>query len=131
MEPNSNIYDLASDFALHIVYLYKSLSNDKHEYVMSKQLLRSGTSVGANVFEAKNAFSRDDFAYKMSISLKEAGESGFWIDLLHRASFLTDEEYNSLYQEWNHLYAVLVKIVKSTKPQTFKIENPSNSNQQQ
>ena len=121
---SSNVYDLACHFALSIVGLYKYLTETKNEYVMSKQLLRSGTSVGANVFEGKNAYSRDDFAYKMSIALKEAGESGFWIDLLYRSHYLNDEEYNSLYQEWNHVYAVLIKIVKATKPQIFKINNP-------
>ena len=88
---------------------------------MSKQLFRAGTSIGANAFEGKNAYSRDDFAFKMSIALKEAGESGFWIDILHRTEYLNDQEYESLYKEWNHLYAVLVKIVKATKPQIFKI----------
>ncbi len=115
------IYELASDFALRIVNLYKYLTEEKKEFVMSKQLLRSGTSIGANSFEGKNAHSRDDFAYKMSIALKEAGESGFWIDLLHRSHFLDEKQYASLYQDWNHVYAVLVKIVKATKPQFFKI----------
>jgi len=90
---------------------------------MSKQLLRSGTSIGANVFEAKNACSRDDFAYKMSIALKEAGESGFWIDIHYKTGYLAEEAYISLHTEWNHVYAVLVKIVKSSKPQIFKIED--------
>ena len=90
---------------------------------MSKQLLRSGTSIGANCFEGKDAHSRDDFSYKMSVALKEAGESGFWIDLLHRANYLDDKQYDSLFQDWNHVYAVLVKIVKATKPQIFKINN--------
>ena len=89
---------------------------------MSKQLFRSGTSIGANAFEGKNAYSRDDFAFKMSIALKEAGESGFWIDILHRTEYLNDQEYDSLYNDWNHLYAILVKIVKATKPQFLKIE---------
>ena len=119
----NNIYDLASAFALRIVKLYNYLTGDKKEHVMSKQLLRSGTSIGANCFEGKNAYSRDDFAFKMSVALKEAGESGFWIDLLHRAEYLDDKQYESLFQDWNHVYAVLVKIVKATKPQIFKINN--------
>ena len=121
-ESANNIYELASDFALRIVNLYKFLTEEKKEYIMSKQLLRSGTSIGANSFEGKNAHSRDDFSCKMSIALKEAGESGFWIDLLHRANYLDDKQYDSLFQDWNHVYAVLVKIVKSTKPQIYKIK---------
>ncbi len=121
----NNVYELASDFALRIVKLYSYLTCDKKEYVMSKQLLRSGTSIGANCFEGKNAYSRDDFAFKMSVALKEAGESGFWIDLLHRACYLDDKQYESLYEDWNHVYAVLVKIVKATKPQIFRISSQS------
>ena len=120
----NNIYELSSSFALRTVKLYKYLTEEKKEYVMSKQLLRSGTSIGANSFEGKNTHSRDDFAYKMSIALKEAGETGFWIDLLHRANYLDDNQYDSLFQDWNHVYAVLVKIVKATKPQILNI-NPT------
>ncbi|MBR5686435.1 MAG: four helix bundle protein [Prevotella sp.] len=116
----NNIYEIASDFAIRIVKLYKYLTESKNEHVMSKQLLRAGTSIGANAFEGKNAYSRDDFAFKMSIALKEAGEAGFWIDLLHRSQYLDDTQYESLFQDWNRLYAVLTKIVKSTKPQIFK-----------
>ena len=65
----------------------------------------------------------------MSIALKEAGESGFWIDLLHKTEYLNDQEYESLYNDWNRVYAVLVKIVKATKPQIYKItEQTNNSN---
>ena len=126
MESANNIYEIASAFAIRIVKLYKYLTEQKNEFVMSKQLFRSGTSIGANAFEGKNAYSRDDFAYKMSIALKEAGESGFWIDLLHRTGYLSDEEYQSLFDDWNQVYAVLVKIVKATKPQIFKIEKNTN-----
>lgn len=122
-ETANNIYELASGFALRIVNLYKYLTEKKKEYVISKQLLRSGTSIGANCFEGKNAYSREDFAYKMSIALKETGESGFWIDLLHRVNNLDDNQYDSLFQDWNHVYAVLVKIVKATKPQILKLSS--------
>ena len=89
-ETANNTYVLASGFALRIVNLYKYLTEKKKEYVISKQLLR----IGANCFEGKNAYSREDFAYKMSIALKETGESGFWIDLLHRANYLDDNQYD-------------------------------------
>lgn len=72
----NNIYELASNFALRIVKLYKYLTENKKEHIMSKQLLRAGTSIGANCFEGKNGHTRDDFAYKMSIALKKAGETG-------------------------------------------------------
>ncbi len=119
----NNIYELASDFALRIVNLYKYLIGEKKEFVISKQLLRSGTSIGANTFEGKNSYSREDFAFKMSIALKEAGESGFWIDLLHRSGYLDDKQYESLFHDWNRVYAVLIKIVKATKPQTSKLKS--------
>ena len=122
-EVANNVYELSRDFALRIVNLYKFLTGEKKEFVISKQLLRSGTSIGANSFEGKNAYSREDFAYKMSVALKEAGETGFWIDLLHRANYLDDKQYDSLFQDWNHIYAVLVKIVKATKPQILNLKS--------
>ena len=122
-EVANNVYELSRDFALRIVNLYKFLTDEKKKFVISKQLLRSGTSIGANSFEGKNAYSREDFAYKMSVALKEAGETGFWIDLLHRANYLDDKQYDSLFQDWNHIYAVLVKIVKATKPQILNLKS--------
>ena len=122
-EVANNVYELSRDFALRIVNLYKFLTDEKKEFVISKQLLRSGTSIGANSFEGKNAYSREDFAYKMSVALKEAGETGFWIDLLHLANYLDDKQYDSLFQDWNHIYAVLVKIVKATKPQILNLKS--------
>ena len=112
----NNIYEVTSSFAIRIVNLYKYLTETKHEYVMSKQLFRSGTSIGANAFEGKNAQSRADFSNKMNIALKEATESGFWIDLLHKTGYLDEEQYTSLYKDWNVIMGVLTKIVKATKP---------------
>ena len=76
-EIENNIYDLSKEFAIRIVKLYNYLKDNKQEYVMSKQLFRSGTSIGANVFEGRNAQSRADFTTKMNIALKEATESGY------------------------------------------------------
>jgi four helix bundle protein len=115
LEINNNLYEIASDFAVRIVNLYKYLTDQKKEYVMSKQLFRSGTSIGANAFEGKNAYSRDDFAFKMSVALKEAGESGFWIDLLHRTEYLNDQEYESLYNDWNRSLCRIGKNCESYK----------------
>ena len=85
MEIENDIYVLSKAFALRIIHLYRYLTNEKRENVISKQLLRSGTSIGANVHEAKNAQSRADFSSKMNIALKEATESEYWIDLLKEA----------------------------------------------
>lgn len=82
------------NFAVRIVNLYKYLCSDKKEFVLSKQLLRSGTSIGANVKEAINAQSRNDFLSKMNISLKEAGEAEYWIELLIATEYLNEKEGN-------------------------------------
>ena len=113
----NNIYDLSSDFAIRIIKLYQYLTEQKKERIISKQLLRSGTSIGANAFEGKNAYSKEDFTFKMNIALKEAGETGYWIDILHKTHYLDDAQYNSLFKDWNRIYAVLVKIVKASKSQ--------------
>ncbi len=111
----NNVYEITSEFAIRIVKLYKYLTEEKHEYILSKQLFRSGTSIGANSFEGKNAQSRADFNSKMNIALKEATESGFWIDLLHKTEYLDETQYKSHYNDWNKIMGVLTKIVKATK----------------
>jgi four helix bundle protein len=113
----NNIYEISKAFAVRIVNLYSHLTENKKEFVMSKQLLRSGTSIGANVFEGKQAQSRADFSSKMNIALKEASESGYWIELLYDTHFLSDSEYESLFSDCKRIIAVLTKIVKSTKVQ--------------
>jgi len=92
----NDIYILSKSFALRVVRLYKYLTDEHKEYVLSKQLLRSGTSIGANVHEGKNGQSRADFCSKMNIALKEATESNYWIDLLREAEYISETEYNSL-----------------------------------
>ena len=114
-EIENNIYELARDFAIRIVNMYKYLVENNKEYIMSKQLFRSGTSIGANVFEGKNAQTRPDFTTKMNIALKEATETGYWLDLLHETDFLNDETFGSINNDCNRIKAVLTKIVKSTK----------------
>lgn len=117
-QPESDIYNLSKSFALRIVNLYKYLRDIKKEYVISKQLLLSGTSVGANVHEAKNAQSRPDFNSKMNISLKEANETEYWLDLLADADYISQKQYDSIKADCNHIVAVLTKIVKATKKQS-------------
>ena len=111
---DNNVYDITRNFSIRVVNLYKHLC-DNNEFIMSKQLFRAGTSIGANVFEGKNAQSRPDFTNKMNIALKEATESAYWIDLLHATHYLTDTEYDSIFNDCNKIIAVLTKIVKATK----------------
>ena len=114
-ETENNIYEISRTFAIRIVNLYKYLKEERSEFIMSKQLFRSGTSIGANVFEGKNAQSRADFTNKMNVALKEATESAYWIDLLHETHFLNDKEFDSIYDECSKIIGVLTKIVKATK----------------
>lgn len=103
------------NFAVRIVNLYKYLCNDKKEFILSKQLLRSGTSIGANVKEAINAQSRSDFLSKMNISLKEAGEDEYWIELLMATEYLNEKEGNSILNDCVEIKKILHSIVKKIK----------------
>ena len=100
-------------FAIRIVNLYKLLSETKREYVLSKQLLRSGTSIGANIAEAQHAQSKPDFASKMYISLKEASETRYWINLLNATGYLDSTEYASISTDCNELISILVATCKT------------------
>ena len=102
------------DFAVRIVNLYKYLAYEKQEYVLSKQLLRSGTSIGANVAEAQKAQTRPDFNTKMNIALKEANETYYWLRLMHKTDYLTDVEFNSIEPDIKELIAILTAICKKT-----------------
>jgi four helix bundle protein len=97
-------------FAVRIVNLYKYLCEEKKEYVLSKQLLRSGTSVGANLAESEYAISEKDFLNKIYIALKESAETVFWLDLLFETEYLTETEYNSINEE----ALELLKMLKAT-----------------
>ena len=111
-----NIVETKSfNFAVRIVNLYKYLTDTKKEYVLSKQLLRSGTSIGANVAEAEQAQSKPDFVSKMNIALKETSETKYWIKLLHVTEFLSEKESNSLLADCVELEKLLVSIIKSSK----------------
>lgn len=112
MEKDNLIQQKSFDFSLSVIALYKSLSK-KNEYVLSKQLLRSATSVGANVEEALAAQSKKDFLHKMSIASKEARESRYWLRLLDKSD-LVDEDYSDYLADVESLINILTKIVKST-----------------
>jgi four helix bundle protein len=102
-------------FAVRIVNLYKHLCDEKREFVLSKQVLRSGTAVGALVREAEHAESRSDFVHKLSIALKEANETEYWLLLLERTDYLTKMEFDSVHQDIIELLKLLTSIINSTK----------------
>ena len=102
-------------FAKRIAKCYRYLNDKKKEAVMSKQLLRCGTSIGANVREGLYAQSRKDFISKLNIALKEAGETDYWLDVIHSAGYFTDDEYNSLQVDNDELLKLLTSIIKKTK----------------
>ena len=107
--------DKSFQFALRIVKLYKYLADEKKEYVLSKQLLRSGTSIGANIREAQNAQSKPDFIHKLSISQKECDEVLYWLELLHQSEYLTEIEFNSIHSEANELLKMLRSAIITSK----------------
>ncbi len=115
MKENNIVEEKSFEFSVRIVNLYKHLTTTKQEYVMSKQLLRSGTSIGANICEAQQAQSSMDFLSKMSIALKEAYEPDYWIRLLHKTEYLNNDEYKSIITDCRAITKLLVTIVKSTK----------------
>ena len=114
MDKKNIIADKSFEFAIRIVNLYKFLTNEKKEYELSKQLLRSGTSIGANVAESLKGQSRADFNSKLNIALKEANETEYWIRLLYKTGYLNDIEYESIWSDVNDIISVLVSIIKKT-----------------
>jgi len=114
-EKRGTVAEKSYDFAVKVVLLYKYLSDAKKEFVLSKQLLRSGTSIGANVREAKQAQSKPDFLNKMNIALKEANETLYWIDLLYDTDYISIDKKQSYHKECNELTSLLSAIVKTTK----------------
>ena len=107
-------------FAIRIVKLYKLLAENKKEYVLSKQLLRSGTAIGALTREGKHAQSKADFLNKMNIALKEANETLYWLILLKKTEYLSQLEFQSIYTDAEELLKILVSIVKTTKAKLNK-----------
>ena len=101
------------NFAIDIVRIYQWLCDEKHEYIMSKQILRSGTSVGANIAEGLRGQSKADFYAKLSISLKEASETSFWLDILHATDYLSDEQFQDINTKCEEIISILVAILKN------------------
>lgn len=102
-------------FALRIVKLYQHLQTEKKEFVLSKQLLRSGTAIGALVREAEQAESNADFIHKLAIALKEANESDYWIELLFQAGYIEENSFNSIILDLKEILKLLTSIIKTSK----------------
>lgn len=115
MATQSIVGEKSLAFGKRIAKCYRYLRDKNKETVMSKQLLRSGTSIGANVREGLYAQSRKDFISQLNIALKEAGETDYWLDVIHSAEYLTDEEYESLKSDNDELLRLLTSIIKTTK----------------
>lgn len=115
---DSVIYNLSKQFALRIIKLYKFLVDEKHEYVMSRQIYKSGTSIGANIAESKFGQSRADFINKISIALKEANETQYWLELLYESTTITEKEYDSLLKDLKVIIGTMVNIINKVKVQS-------------
>lgn len=111
----SLVYEKAFCFAIRIVNLYKYLTIEKKEYILSKQVLRSGTSIGANIKEALQAQSRKDYLSKMNIALKEASETEYWLELLIETNYIDKNQSSSILQDCVEINKMLIAIVKTTK----------------
>ena len=114
MKTENIIADKSKEFAVRIVKLYQYLCTEKREFVLAKQLLRSGTSIGANVKEAIRGQSKADFISKMSIALKEASETEYWLELLYETDFLDKNQFQSIYADNQELLKILTSIIKSS-----------------
>jgi four helix bundle protein len=115
MAENNVVRDKSFQFALRIVKLSRYLKEEKKEYVLSKQILRSGTAIGALVRESQHAESKADFIHKLSIALKEANETDYWIELLFQSGYIEEISYRSIHNDIDGLLSLLVAIVKKSK----------------
>lgn len=111
----SIVGEKSKKFAVRIVKFYSYLCSQRKEFVLSKQILRSGTSIGANVRESRNAQSKADFVHKLSIALKEADETAYWLELLHEGEIIESTHFHSLYADNEELIRLLTAIIKSSK----------------
>ncbi|TVQ16816.1 MAG: four helix bundle protein [Leptolyngbya sp. DLM2.Bin15] len=112
---NNLIKDKSFAFAVRIVKLCKYLNQEKREFVLAKQILRSGTAIGALVREAEHGESRADFVHKLAIALKEANETQYWIELLHQTDYIDPKSFESINQDCTELLKLLTAIIKTTK----------------
>ncbi len=115
MKKENVIKEKSFAFALRIVNLYKFLCEEKREFVLSKQVLRSGTAIGALVREAEHAESTKDFIHKMAIAQKEANETDYWIELLYNSDYLEEKQYQSIHNDIQELLKIISSIIITTK----------------
>ncbi len=108
-------------FSIRVVRLYAYLCSEKREFIMSKQLLRCGTSIGANLAEAEYAISKNDFHSKAYIALKETAETLYWLELLHNTGYLSEKQYKSLYQDADELRRILTSSTKTLKENSLSV----------
>ncbi|HMU47349.1 MAG TPA: four helix bundle protein [Chitinophagaceae bacterium] len=123
IKSESIIAGKAYSFALEVIKIYKLLVNERKEYVLSKQLLRSGTSVGANINEAIAGQSKRDFVHKLNIALKEARETSYWLNLLKDSEYINPGEFETLNKKCNEIVKMLTSIIMTTKERYFKNSN--------
>ncbi|MBP3600610.1 MAG: four helix bundle protein [Clostridia bacterium] len=115
MKTDNIIVEKSKAFAIRIIKLYKFLIREHNEYIISKQVLKSGTSIGANVKEAIRAQSKADFYAKLNIALKEASETEYWLELLNESEYINDDSFQSVYADCQELIKLLVSITKTQK----------------
>ncbi|MBR6580404.1 MAG: four helix bundle protein [Ruminococcus sp.] len=113
MAERNIIVEKSKNFALRIIKLYKYLVSEKREYVISKQLLRCGTSIGANVKEAIRGQSKADFYAKMNIALKEASETEYWLELIYESEYIEKKHFQSIYYDCQEILKILMAITKT------------------
>jgi four helix bundle protein len=116
----NNLYQKSHAFAIRAVEAYKYLTTRKKEYVLSKQFLKSGTSIGANIAEANGAISKADFSAKISIAYKESLESKYWLSLLKETNFLNEEVYWSMFNDVDELGKIMYSILRKSRNQQYK-----------
>lgn len=109
------IKDKSFVFALRMIKLYQYLQTEKKEYILSKQLMRSGTSIGAMIRESEQAESKLDFIHKLAIAQKEANETEYWIELLHQSGYIEENQYQSIFQDITAIRKLLTSIIKTSK----------------
>jgi four helix bundle protein len=115
MTRNNILADKSINFAIRMAKCYKYLMDEKQEFIMSKQMFRSGTSIGANIHEAIQAQSKADFVSKLGISLKEASETKYWLELLYESEYIAKSEFDSLINDINTIVGTLVNIVNKVQ----------------
>lgn len=115
MRNDNIVYEKSKKFSVRMVRLKQWICNEKREYTLADQILRSGTSIGANISESIDAVSKRDFINKLGISLKECSETIYWLDILHDCDIIDSNMYNSLCQDCREIYALLTAIIKKSK----------------